>query len=260
MIIEEKSPIALVTGSAVKIGRLISLALAQAGYDLIAHYMTSENAIISLSDNIRNIGKNAYPIKADLKTEEGIDRLTEHVIKTTKQLDLMVNNASFFPDPTLPKSNRGILEENYEGWEKSISVNAKAPFFLIKNLAQTMQRSDNPSIINILDTSVLDPYVSRAAHSVSKSALLSVTAIASQSIYPPIRVNSLVLDRVRLDCITEKKSNKEKEIFSTISEQDVINGLLTLISDKTLNGHTLYKLCSSTRLTQSKVTRLLCCI
>ena len=60
------SKTALITGGAKRIGRAISLSLAEQGFDIIIHYSQSEKEAEELVLKLRNLKVSAFSIKLSL--------------------------------------------------------------------------------------------------------------------------------------------------------------------------------------------------
>ena len=69
------SKTALITGGAKRIGRAISLSLAEQGFDIIIHYSQSEKEAEELVLKLRNLKVNAFSIKTDLLNDFEISSL-----------------------------------------------------------------------------------------------------------------------------------------------------------------------------------------
>ena len=67
------SPTILITGGARRIGRHISISLAEAGYDIVLLHGHSDDEADQVSDEIRSFGRNCYVIKIDLDDSRSID-------------------------------------------------------------------------------------------------------------------------------------------------------------------------------------------
>ena len=89
-------PVALVTGAAVRIGRAIAQALAEAGYDLALHYHRSGQEAEDLAAQLRNTDCTCELFQADLAEPKQAGGLVPAVMDRFSRLNLLVNNASIF--------------------------------------------------------------------------------------------------------------------------------------------------------------------
>ena len=187
---------ALITGGATRIGRALSLALGEVGCDVAIHYHSNEKGAVELAEKLRQMGRKSAVVNADFRNPEAPQELANQAVKTLGGLDFLINNASVYPSPERKTGVNDLLHESLDSWELSLTINARAPFFLIKHLASILQHSECGCIVNILDSSATNPFVSRAAHSVSKAALASVTKLAAKTLYPKVRVNGIELGAI----------------------------------------------------------------
>lgn len=181
---DAERPVALVTGSARRIGAAIARRLHSSGYDLALHHRastTEAHALAAELDGVR--AGSVLSLQADLAQ---FDRLPELVAKTVGRfgrLDALVNNAStFHPTPfgtTTPAQ-----------WDELFAVNARAPFFLSQAAAPHLADADG-AIVNIADIHAERPLREHAAYSVAKSALLHMTRALALELAPKVRVNAV---------------------------------------------------------------------
>ena len=84
--------VALVTGGAVRVGRAITMGLAEAGYDMAIHYHTSGVPAVEAAHRVQELGRRALTVGADLGRPEAADELADAVRSEYGRLDLLVNN------------------------------------------------------------------------------------------------------------------------------------------------------------------------
>jgi len=185
--------VALVTGAATRLGRVFATTLASEGFDVVVHYWSNSEGAEDTCREIRELGRRSFLVQTDLSQREGPHNLAEAVASLVPSLDLLVNNASVYPSPDKVQADNDLLLDSVEEWERSMAINARAPFFLIQQCVPLLRRGTDPAIINILDMSVTDPFLDRASHSVSKSALAAITTLAASTLAPHIKVNALEL-------------------------------------------------------------------
>ena len=164
-------------------GRAITLAVADAGLDVVVGFHGSAEAAREVVARVEGGGGRALAIRADLSTSAGAKSLAEAATTAWGRLDLLVNNAStFFATP--------FEEVGEEEWDRVMAVNLKAPFLLTQATAPALAASRG-SVVNIVDLSALRPWSSHPHHSVSKAALAHLTRVAARALAPRVRVNAI---------------------------------------------------------------------
>ncbi len=179
--------VALVTGSAHRIGKAIALELARGGANILVHYSTSADAATETVREIKSLGVAAYPVAADLSTEAGVATVFTALREHFGRLHILVNSAANF-------QQRQILEVTLAEWQETLAINLTAPF-LCTQAAAAMMRENDPSggvIVNILDKGALEPWPQYAHHSISKAGLWMLTQVSAASLGPDIRVNAVI--------------------------------------------------------------------
>ncbi|MBV8935199.1 MAG: SDR family NAD(P)-dependent oxidoreductase, partial [Alphaproteobacteria bacterium] len=92
---------ALVTGGARRIGRALSLALAEDGFAVAIHYRGAHDAAGKLVDSIRANGGAAVALDADLADEEAAATLLSRAEDALGPIGCLVNNAAVFANDTV---------------------------------------------------------------------------------------------------------------------------------------------------------------
>jgi pteridine reductase len=188
MPVDLQDQVALVTGSAHRVGRAIALELARSGVNIMVHYyQSSDDTVRETLHDIKSMGVDAFSVQADVSTAEGVEQIFTAVREQFGRLDILVNSASVF-------QKRQLMEVTLEEWELTMAVNLTGPF-LCTQAAATLMRANTPpggSIINICDRGVDGPWPDYAHHGISKAALWSLTAVSAVSLGPDIRVNAVV--------------------------------------------------------------------
>lgn len=188
MQVDLKDKVALVTGSARRVGKVIALELARQGVHILVHYHRA--AVAEVRDTlqeIKTLGVDAYGVSADISRVEGVDSLFAELRERYGRLDIVVNNASVFP--------RGdLLDVTLEDWDLTMAVNLRAPFLITQRAARLMAENPIPGgvIVNICDQGADRPWPARPHHGISKSALWMLTQVSALSLSPGIRVNAIV--------------------------------------------------------------------
>ncbi|MBE0671896.1 MAG: SDR family oxidoreductase [Anaerolineales bacterium] len=175
----------LVTGAARRVGRLLALACARAGADVILHHAHSEEEAKKVRDEIEAIGRNAHILAADFGTPDSVSRLISSA-NDISPLYALVNSAAIF-EP-LSFSNTSL-----EDWNRHFNINLTAPFLLSQEFAR---RADEGRIVNILDWRALHPAADHFPYTISKAALAAMTKSLAIALAPRITVNGLALGAI----------------------------------------------------------------
>ncbi|MCK5895276.1 MAG: SDR family NAD(P)-dependent oxidoreductase, partial [Cocleimonas sp.] len=93
--------IALVTGSARRIGAVIIRILHEAGANVVVHYRQSSMDAEILCKLLNKIRQNScIAIQADLDDIKNMPEMIDTIVKKMGKLDIIINNASsFYPTP-----------------------------------------------------------------------------------------------------------------------------------------------------------------
>lgn len=177
------SKVALVTGSAHRVGKVIALALAERGMHVMVHYHQSQAEAAKTVEEINNLGVEADAVQADLGDPAAIERLFDNLKSRFGRLDVLVNSASAF-------QAKAVLDITVEDWDHTMNVNLRAPFLCSQQAARLMRPGG--VIINIADVIGQTPWVRFPHHSVSKAGLIMLTKVLAQALAPDIRVNAVV--------------------------------------------------------------------
>ena len=184
------SPVALVTGAGVRLGRSIAIGLAEAGYDLVVHYRASSEGAREVAELARGRGRRAAIVGADLADPSAPRRLADEVRERAGRLDLLVNSASSF-------HRAELMAVDVSEWDRVMAVNLRAPFLLVRETVDLL-RAAGGSVINIVDLSALQPWTSHPVHSVAKAGLLHLTRVMARSLAPEVRVSAVAPGKVLL--------------------------------------------------------------
>jgi NAD(P)-dependent dehydrogenase (short-subunit alcohol dehydrogenase family) len=169
-----ENSIALVTGSARRIGRAIT----------VVHYRSSEDDARRTLDEVRRIGAEGAMFQADLTVDEDRARLFEGIRDEWGALDILVNSASVF-------ESRRFDETTPDFWDSQMDANARAPFFVAQAAARLMKGREGAKIINIADPAGELIWPQYLAYSISKSALLGLNRGLAKALAPGIQVNAV---------------------------------------------------------------------
>ena len=217
-----KGKVALVTGGAKRLGRAISLGLAQKGARLAIHYnLSGEEAKDTLKD-ITDKGGEGSLFQADLFREEEVLKVIQTVSNHFGTVDILINNAAIFEEGSFSTTT-------CENWDRHININLKAPFLLSQKFAEQVSEKGAGKIIHITDFRGVRPGVEHFAYTITKSAIIAMTKGMAKVLAPRITVNALALGAIlppegtddgyfeqKIKTIPLKRSGEPSDVVSAI--------------------------------------------
>jgi NAD(P)-dependent dehydrogenase (short-subunit alcohol dehydrogenase family) len=225
----------LITGGAVRIGRAISLGLAEAGYDVVINYHASASEAKAVARRVEEGGRRATIIGGDVSIPGEVASIAAHVREEHGRLDLLVNNASVFRSSPL-------LEVDEGEWDRVMAVNLKGPFLMVKATADLL-REVRGRVINLVDLSAFQPWIEHPHHAVSKAGLLHLTRVMAKALAPHIRVNAIAPGAVLLPESygeEERRKSSERAALGTLgSPEDVVRTVLFLERSPFITGEVI---------------------
>ncbi|MDJ0908729.1 MAG: SDR family oxidoreductase [Woeseiaceae bacterium] len=171
--------VALVTGASSGIGAAVAIALADAGWEVMAAGR-DEGRLAEVADVSDNIATWA----GELSASEDCDELIADTIEEFGSLDCLVNSAGILM--------RGDASETSDDdWRDTMAVNLDVPFYLSRAAIPHLQESEG-SIVNISSYWGLSPGERTVAYAVSKGALNMLTkAMAKDHAADGVRINAV---------------------------------------------------------------------
>ncbi len=177
--------IALITGAAKRVGRVIALAMADSGHDVAVHYGGSRREAEEVAALIREKGRRAMLVQGDLTDPAAPARIVQTVVEELGPPTVLVNNASRFERDEL-------MDMTVEEWEAHQAVNLRAPVFLAQAFARAKPQGAPGNIINIIDQRVLKLNPLFFSYTISKAGLWTATRTLAQALARyNIRVNAI---------------------------------------------------------------------
>jgi len=185
---------ALVTGAARRLGREMTLALAQDGFDVAVHYSGSQAEAMGVVDQAKAMGVNAVALQADLLDSGATKGLVPRAVEALgRPMTLLVNNASIFEYDRIDTAS-------FESWDRHINSNLRAPFFLSQAFAAQaldpeLDKGAEPvaqaMILNMIDQRVRKLTPEFATYTLAKAGLWTLTQTTAQALAPKVRVNAI---------------------------------------------------------------------
>jgi pteridine reductase len=174
----------LITGAAKRIGAACARLLHSEGYNVFLHYRSSAAEAQRLCDDLnRQRPDSAKLIQADLLNMAELEEVARDASRVWGGIDVLINNASSF----YPTAIADVTEQQ---WDELLGSNLKAPFFLSKALAKTLDDRKG-CIVNIVDIHAERGLNGYSVYSISKAGIAAMTKILAKELGPAVRVNGV---------------------------------------------------------------------
>lgn len=227
---------ALVTGSAVRVGRALALSCAGLGMDVAVHYRSSPDAAEATAADCRALGVRAHTIAGDLAVSADCRRVVREAADVLGGLDVLVASASTF-EP------RGFDQIDDDHIERTLAVNLRAPLLMAQEAAPFLRVSGHGRIVLMNDVAGLEPWPRFMVHSVSKAGVGMLTRALAQELAPEVTVNAIAPGTVLMpDGATDAAARRsaEKSVLQRLgSPDDVAAAMRYLLEADYVTGHTL---------------------
>lgn len=155
--------IALVTGAGQGIGRIIALALAEAGADVAVADIKIEFAE-ETAKLVEKQGRKSVALYVDVGKRDSVQKMMAECQAALGGLDILVNNAGIFPIQVI----QNITEEQ---WDRVMEINLKGTFLCSQAAIELMRQRKGGRIINIGSVSGLVGAVGFAHYAASKAGV-----------------------------------------------------------------------------------------
>ena len=187
MVAEEFSlqgKIAIVGGDGRAWGQHVSLALADAGADVVIA-APKKRSIEETVERARGLGRRAMAIPTDVTNAAEIQKMVEQAIAGFGKIDILVNGTDL-------QLARPLLEVSEREWRRVIETNLTSVFLCSQAVGKHMMEQKKGTIINIASGLALRGVANCAAYCASMGGVLQFTkALALEWAPANIRVNSI---------------------------------------------------------------------
>ena len=248
------APVALITGGAAGVGRIIAEAFI--GENFRVHVCDIDPKAI---DTFLQANPAATATLADVADVAQVDRLFAELMDRHGQLNVLVNNVGIAG----PTAHAEDIEP--DDWDHTIAVNLNGQFYCSRRAAPHLKAAGGGSIINIASNAAFSGCPLRAPYVASKWGSIGLTKTLAMELGPSgIRVNAICPSSVegsRIDAVIERDAKRrgkttdeirdlyvrQSSLRCFVNADDVAHLALFLASDKGakisgqalgLDGHT----------------------
>ncbi|HFP9381673.1 TPA: 2-dehydro-3-deoxy-D-gluconate 5-dehydrogenase KduD [Raoultella planticola] len=233
--------VAIVTGCDTGLGQGMTLALAQAGCDIVG---VNRKIPHETAEQVLALGRRFTAIQADLSRQDAIADIVAQAVSAMGRVDILVNNAG-----TIRRADALTFSE--KEWDDVINLNLKSVFFLSQAVArQFIQQGSGGKIINIASMLSFQGGIRVPSYTASKSGVLGLTRLmANEWAGQNINVNAIAPGYMATDNTRQLRddADRSKEILDRIPAgrwgvPDDLQGPVVFLSSSAanyINGYTL---------------------
>jgi NAD(P)-dependent dehydrogenase (short-subunit alcohol dehydrogenase family) len=162
--------VALITGGASGLGLEVARQLGAAGARLILVDWEGQ-ALEAAASALAEAGVEVQSLRGDVSDPETAEAAVDLAGSAYGRLDVLFNNAGIDP-----LHARSVLETGIDEWARVIDVNVKSAFLMSRAAIPLMREGGGGAIVNTASVAGIRPGADEAAYSVSKAAMISLTA------------------------------------------------------------------------------------
>ena len=218
--------VALVTGGAIRVGKIISRALAEAGADLVISYWGTEAEARETKAEIEAMGRRCMIYEANMRSIPQLQSLVKATEEEYGRLDILIHNASNF--------NEGPMSEvTEEIWDSSHEIILKGAFFLSQAAVPLMMKHKSGRIIAMVGNSYYENWPIYIPHSITKVGLVKLMECLAVTLSPYIQCTALCPATIMTSAAggyspvlqTRSETIDEEARTITVSGQKLVMGL-----------------------------------
>lgn len=159
---------ALITGGSKGLGRVMAMALAEAGADIAISSRTLSECEQTATEISRATGRCSLAVAADVSQSDEVARVKDEIETQLGPIDILINNAGI--------NIRGPIEEIKEDDFKSVmETNVTGSFLCAKAFGPQMAERGWGRVINIGSIMSVISLAQRTSYATSKAAILGMT-------------------------------------------------------------------------------------
>ncbi len=192
--------VALVTGAAQGLGQGMSVALAEAGADVVGLDRSGCEATEAM---IKPLGRRFLPLSVDLRqaSVKDLNDLVARIVRELGRLDVLVNNAGII-------RRTPAMDFAEADWDDVLQINLKAAFFLSQAAARVMAAQGRGKIIQVASMLSFQGGINVPSYTAAKSGIAGITrALANEWARLGINVNAIAPGYMATDNTAQLRSD-----------------------------------------------------
>ena len=223
----------LITGGVRGIGRAMTEALAKAGAQVIATYVSNKSVADDFVGGLKGQGLKAHACKMDVRSSKEVDYGVAAIEAEYGPIDVLINNAGIVKDDLMM-----AMED--AGWQDVINTNLGGAFYVTRAVSRQMMRKRSGNIINVSSVAASRPGRGQVNYAASKGGIETMTKALAVELAPRnIRVNCIAPGVIETEMSQDVRDAAGDKILESIlvkrfgKPEDIANMAVFLASDLT---------------------------
>ena len=175
-----------VAGGSRGIGRATALLAAKAGADVSVNFVANADAARETVASVVGLGRKSVAVQADLAEDGGAERAMDTAVASLGPIHGVVVSAGIF-------EGSPIEEMTADFWDRTMSLNLKSTFLVVKAAARQMREQAGGGSVVI--------YTSTAGQRGSAVYSAYATSKGGQLLFMRSMAKELAPDRIRVNCV-----------------------------------------------------------
>jgi len=241
-----KDKVAIITGSARGMGRVIARRFAEEGVKLT---ICDIHDCQPVAKEIEALGGEVLPLKIDVSREEDTAQMAKRTFDRFGRIDILVNNAAIFGALEVKDFVKPVEKLVSADWDRILAVNIKGVFLSCKAVIPYLKKQGSGKIVNMASNVAFTGLPEFIHYSTSKGGVITMTrGLATELGAFNINVNAVAPGLVMTEAMwstfppgySEDVVGKQL-LKKNIEPEDIAAAVLFLASDEAsmVTGQTL---------------------
>jgi NAD(P)-dependent dehydrogenase (short-subunit alcohol dehydrogenase family) len=195
---QQPERVAVVTGAARGLGRVIASTLAREGYTLV---LADVSDCAATAAEVAALGAEVWPSRTDVSAEGDVRALASGVQERFGRADVLVNNAGV--SLLVPAE-----ETTADAWRRVLDINLTGAFLLCREFGTQMLAAGSGAVVNVASIAGLRGVSHRVAYNASKHGLVGLTyTLAAEWGGRGVRVNAVCPGWIKTEMDAEDQAS-----------------------------------------------------
>lgn len=202
----------LVTGCKHGIGRAMTLALAEAGADIIGVSVTLEESGSEIEQEVKSLGRKFRGYTCDFADRKALYDFVSRVKSDNPVIDILVNNAGTI-------MRKPAVEHPDEYWDKVMETNLNSHFVITREIGKEMVARGSGKVIFVASMLTFQGGILVPSYAASKGGIGQLTkALANEWATHGVNVNAIAPGYIDTDMLVFDEVHPLDTVLETIPQ------------------------------------------